>query len=38
MKEGWEYKTLGEVAKVFAGGDVPQNRMSKCKKEPFLSK
>ena len=36
MKEGWEYKTLGEVAKVFAGGDVPKNRMSKCKKEPFI--
>ena len=36
MKEGWEYKTLGEIAKVFAGGDVPKNRMSKCKKEPFI--
>ena len=36
MKEGWEYKTLGEVAKVFAGGDVHKNRMSKCKKEPFI--
>ena len=36
MKEGWEYKTLGQIAKVFAGGDVPKNRMSKCKKEPFI--
>ena len=34
--DGVEYKTLGEVCDVTAGGDVPKNSFSKEKNEQFL--
>ena len=35
MREGWTYKTLGEVCDLMAGGDVPKNRFSKEKNDIY---
>lgn len=35
MTEGWEERTLEEISKIFAGGDVDKNRLSKCKTETY---
>ena len=35
MKEGWEWKKLGEVCKVFAGGDVPKGNFSEHMSEQY---